>query len=277
MSLIKKTLVLTGDKPKGYITVIRVGSEVGAKIVGETFNEKMRAYIAIGDNEQIEPLAGRKTELSLRIPLENADEVRCVVLEDREIIASAGRSLSKKEKEKVLDAGRPEEPEKEMQLKEPEAETEAKAEREVNFTEPTKEEGQEEAKEEKKKGDALSEEEKLLSGLRSETSDYYIGISDKVDELFVVYPTENNLCDLIPDSEWVKVKYEDDGYYVIGRLKDEGKVKYLGYGVPGVENIRPPKIADDIANWFPVKGLGEYDGYWIFFQDAQTGKIDGNK
>ena len=91
----------------------------------------------------------------------------------------------------------------------------------------------------------------------------------------VVYPAEKGLSEAIPDSEWVKVNYDGEDYYVVGRLKDNGKVRFLGYGVPGKESVKPPKAADGIAQWFPLSGMDGYDGYWLFFQDAETGKIDG--
>ena len=252
--MIKKTLVLTGDKPMGYITVVRVGNEVGAKIVGETFTSEMKAYIKIGENAQTELLVGKKTELSLHIPMENADDVRCAVARGEEIVATGGNALSKKETDAFLKESEiiiPKDEEKEPKQEETRVE---------NFTEPTKEE-EKPAMETEKKESSSSAEAELLSGLRTDTNGYYIGISDKVDELFVVYPAEKNLQELIPDSEWVKVQYEEDGYYVIGRLKDEGKVKYMGYGVPGVENVRPPKVADGIANWFLAPTAADADAW----------------
>ena len=117
-------------------------------------------------------------------------------------------------------------------------------------------------------------ETELLRRLGKGNGDYYLGIRDKVDELFVVYPREDALCGVIPESEWVRINYDGDDYYVVGKLKDGDKVRYLGYGVPGVENVRPPKVADGIANWFPVRDLQGYEGYWLFFQDAETGRIE---
>ena len=119
------------------------------------------------------------------------------------------------------------------------------------------------------------EEREMLSRLGDEKSGYYIGISDKIDELFVVYPQEKMLTAAIPDSEWVKVAYDGEDYYVVGKLSEDGRVRYLGYGVPGKADVKPPKVADGIADWFPLSGLDGFDGYWLFFQDAETGKIDG--
>ena len=127
----------------------------------------------------------------------------------------------------------------------------------------------------KKEEEAVNEETDMLRRLGEEKTGYYLGISDRIDELFVVYPAEKGLSEAIPDSEWVKVNYDGEDYYVVGRLKDNGKVRFLGYGVPGKESVKPPKAADGIAQWFPLSGMDGYDGYWLFFQDAETGKIDG--
>lgn len=113
----------------------------------------------------------------------------------------------------------------------------------------------------------------MLQRLSKKRSNYYNEISGQIDELFVVHPREKILENLIPDSDWIKVAYEKDDYYVIGRLYGDGKVIYLGYGVPGVENVTPPKATQGIANWIPIKGLDDYEGYWLFFQNADTGKI----
>ena len=91
--------------------------------------------------------------------------------------------------------------------------------------------------------------------------------------MFVCYPEEKTLNEAVANSKWVHVQTSDD-YYVVGRLKENGKVAYVGYGVPGKEAIKPPKVAEGIANFLPISGLDSgYDGYWLFFQDADTGKI----
>lgn len=144
---------------------------------------------------------------------------------------------------------------------------------EENKTQDKVESSEENTAEENIESDEETLKGDMLQRLSKKRCNYYNEISGQIDELFVVHPREKNLENLIPDSDWIKVSYDKDGYYVIGRLYGDGKVIYLGYGVPGVENVSPPKVAQGIANWIPMKGLDNYEGYWLFFQNADTGKI----
>lgn len=353
MSLIKKTIILLKNTPCGYVTVVRVGDETGAKIVGDDFRKGYTAYLKIGNNIMRAEIEGKRSEIPVSIPFNSVDDVGCAVYDNAKLIAKGGKDISEREiplpneKTTVVDEQsfserNQEKITKKIEASESESKTETvvssenvatdedgkieKAEKtnenaenttkiaenksnKTRIAEDIKERGKgenddgKESKEtvtereidevvtehddEKKdvvaegnntsditrESDTTSEEQEMLNRLSQGKTDFYIGISDKVDEMFVVYPREEKLSSVIPDSEWVKINYDGDDYYVVGRLKDKGKVKYLGYGVPGVKGIRPPKIADDITNWFPLV-LDGYDGYWLFFQDAETGKID---
>lgn len=323
MSLIKKTFVLTDKTPKGYVTLVRVGNESGAKIVGETFKQGMKAYLKIGRQSQTVILLGKRTEAELNIELSSSDAVSCLIVSDGEIIASGGKELSEREKSVIVgkiaektdgetataksdentavaainaensdeNGGTQENNENENGAAQEQADETENGETEKAETDGTEkaEEGNDpedgagraetendgQSAEENGQGEVKSAEEDMLGRLKEEKSGYYLGISDKIDELFVVYPNERLLEEAIPDSEWVKVNYDGDDYYVVGKLKDDGKVRYLGYGVPGREDVKPPKAADGIASWFPLANLDGYDGYWLFFQDAETGRIDG--
>lgn len=299
MSLIKKTFVLSDGKPKGYLTVVRVGNDGGVKIVGESFVAGMKAYVKIGGESQIVILTGKRTEAELNITVGQGDGVGCVVYDEKEIVASGGKEISDREKRNLLEPvaviseqpvfsappARPqsddtvlsEDPTQNRQTSDNKTEErdETVDEKGGETDEVTGETGigaNEKSGEENEQGD---EEREMLSRLGEEKSGYYIGISDKIDELFVVYPQERLLMQAIPDSEWVKVTYDGEDYYVVGKLREDGKVRYLGYGVPGKANVKPPKVADGIADWFPLENPDGYDGYWLFFQDAETGKIDG--
>ena len=296
---------------------------MGVKIVGEAFEEKMKAYIKIGGETVIKELSGKRSELELEIPLEYDDIITCVVFNDKETVAVGGRHITEREIREIrAEADKIEYEQKTSRNDGLNSEEREKSEalktiknnggKEQNTTEEertdTKNDFNSEKKESEEKTDGLtdnvkaetanrekeqkewkadkteeqkigneeddSEEREMLRRLQIGKKNYYIEISDKVDELFVVYPKEKILSETIPDSEWVKIKYDGEDYYVVGKLKENNKVKYLGYGVPGVEKVKPPKITDGIANWFPLEGLTGYDGYWLFFQDAETGKID---
>ena len=451
MSLIKKTIILLKKSPVGYVTVVKVGSETGAKIVGEGFKEGYSACVKIGNANEIVRLSGKKTEFDVHIPFKDTDEIGCVIYSDNTIIAKGGKDIPDKEiffkedikrefekesrvfdfktekrgtvqrtftetennftqnddknqsleisdaiatgnnafeTERRTDKSKKErennernyETQRDSQM-ERESETENKWENEsktdsdfelksrkdtisendikwdsnkvqnkkndselvnnentatevdsklasninlnnkngvdiatdinlnekiniefvneqANYNERESETNNEKntvkgsdnlfsrktdykksdsqygkTKEDKNNQSEISEEQEMFARLAKGKKDFYHGISDKVDEMFIVYPSEDKLSETIPESEWVKINYDSDGYYVVGRLRNNGKVVYLGYGVPGKAGVKPPKVADGIANWFPLQ-LEGYDGYWLFFQDAETGKID---
>ena len=281
MTLIKKTIVLTeGGGARGFATIVRVGRETGVKVVGDDIKKGDKLFIRVDKHTQILTLDGKRTESALRLSIENNSDVSCVIISDGRIIAKGGKELRPSELNRILSVEKlgsqpvnatvnslDTEPEKTIS----EPETTENAVNEV---------AENEKGEESDASGGISEsvdneeQREFNERLSQEKSGYYIGIRDKVDELFVVYPSEEKLTAAIPDSEWVRINYDNEDYYVVGRLKENGKVAYVGYGVPGKEAIKPPKVAEGIANFLPISGLDSgSDGYWLFFQDADTGKI----
>lgn len=113
--------------------------------------------------------------------------------------------------------------------------------------------------------------ERLFKGLTEK--DFYISVKDKIDELFVIHPKETALEKLIPSSKWVRINYDEDDYYVTGILYDEDKVSHIVYGVPAVKEVPPPKGTENICDFLPVHGMARYSGYYLIFQNADTGQI----
>lgn len=281
MTLIKKTIVLTeGGGARGFATIVRVGRETGVKVVGDDIKKGDKLFIRVDKHTQILTLDGKRTESALRLSIENNSDVSCVIISDGRIIAKGGKELRPSELNRILS--------EEKAGPQPVTATVNSLDTEPGKTisepETTENAVNEVAENEKgEESDASGgisesvdneEQREFIERLSQEKSGYYIGIRDKVDELFVVYPSEEKLTAAIPDSEWVRINYDNEDYYVVGRLKENGKVAYVGYGVPGKEAIKPPKVAEGIANFLPISGLDSgYDGYWLFFQDADTGKI----
>ena len=80
---------------------------------------------------------------------------------------------------------------------------------------------------------------------------------------------------MIPNSKWVKVEYEDEGdFYVFGLIYDKDKnVKYVCYGVPAVYEEEPPQELSGEPIWTPIDKQNEKGfGYWLTYQDAETGE-----
>ena len=118
-------------------------------------------------------------------------------------------------------------------------------------------------------GKSNNEKENTEQG---ETQDnYFESVKNRLDKLFEQSPPEDRLNKLMPDTYWVKVELAKDQYYVVG-LIGEGP-DYIGYGVPGVFSVNPPKELQGYCKWMAVdleKPYGE--GYWMMYQDADNGE-----
>lgn len=103
---------------------------------------------------------------------------------------------------------------------------------------------------------------------------FFDGIKEQIQTLFGKFPEEEILKEIIPESKWVKIDYEEKGeYYVVGLLYENDQVKYVCYGVPSIYSNEPPKDLKGFAQWLPID-VGKQDGfgYWITYQDAETGE-----
>ncbi|NLL55924.1 MAG: hypothetical protein GX242_01790 [Clostridiales bacterium] len=299
MALLKKTVVLTNNGAEGYMTVVRVGDEVGAKIVGPSFEKGMFAAIKIG----AEPifyakLDGERTEISLNVSFNQNDDISCVIVKDDMLIARAGRNLSAKDLAKyffskettntfqdaqeataqlVSDTQQPQIEVIAEQTKPEEINKESL--QELNIVAPTVEPSTDTPLAKSAESIDSETEKEFLSRLHSTgTKNFYQNVKERLDDLFIIHPRENELERIIPESKWVKIRYDGDDYYVVGSLTDDGTVAYLAYGVPGVAEIPPPKLASDISDWLPVPNLPPpYQGYWLIFQNADDGKLGNIK
>lgn len=94
-------------------------------------------------------------------------------------------------------------------------------------------------------------------------------ISEQLDDLFGKYPHFKELEELVPGSKWIKVDFENDGkYYIIGLIYENEVLKYIAYGVPGEKD----KLPDELNGFSQWLQLNENEGYWIMYQDAETGE-----
>lgn len=115
---------------------------------------------------------------------------------------------------------------------------------------------------------------KNLYPLSNNNDKFYNEIKDQLNLLFEKYPEETFLTEVIPDSKWVKVDYEDDGnYIVIGLIYENDNVRYVCYGSPGQFSENPPPEFKGSSQWLPLDpDKPEELGYWIIYQDAETGE-----
>lgn len=263
MSLVKKTIVLSEKGVKGHITVVRIGSSVGAKVILTEEIESGTLYLKIGSNPVTQHIIkGKRLELALNNSLLNQnDEIGGIIICKGKLYAAGGAykniKIDTEEAETAfkeeIDTFEPEEepaPLKEEQPKRPEIQDYLK-----------------EEKEEKSRIFDYSQE-------NYKETNFYIKQKNKFDEIFTIYPANKELEEHIEDSRWVTVNYDGEDYYVVGLLKTDNTVTHIVYGVPGIAGIYPPKETLEISDWLPTPTRDNPKrGYWLIFQDAMTGNI----
>lgn len=99
---------------------------------------------------------------------------------------------------------------------------------------------------------------------------FYDKMKAEAEGLMLNYPHCKELEGAIEGSEWVKICYGGDKYYVFGILFAAGVPRYLCYGVPSFNAADPPESMRQYASFLPVE-TEKGSGFWIMYQDADTG------
>ena len=102
---------------------------------------------------------------------------------------------------------------------------------------------------------------------------YYQTVREKLDKILDSYERDYSLCSLIPNSNFVKINYDKDRFYSVGIVYELGAIKYVCYAVMGNYLSSPPELSSycefiPLSPYNPLK-----DGYYVIFQNAQTGEI----
>lgn len=103
---------------------------------------------------------------------------------------------------------------------------------------------------------------------------FYDQVKDQIDKLFEEYERESLLEQLLPNTKWVKVKYEDsESFYVLGLIYEDDTIKYIAYGLPAENSTKPPKDLQEYAQWLPLDSSNpQLEGYWLVYQSADSGE-----
>ena len=105
---------------------------------------------------------------------------------------------------------------------------------------------------------------------------FYEQVKTQVDALFEKYPKEVNLENLISNSKWVRVEFNNkEEFYVLGLIYDDEnkEVEYISYGMPSNDSKNPPEDLKDFAQWLPIDfNKPDVDGFWIVYQEAFSGE-----
>lgn len=101
--------------------------------------------------------------------------------------------------------------------------------------------------------------------------DYYERIRGELEKTFTAFPEERELTNMIPNSKWVRIPFDENKYYVVGVLYEKEIPSYLCYGVPGKYGKRPEEL-ERFCTFIPSSPFClKNDGYWVLYQDAKTG------
>ena len=107
-----------------------------------------------------------------------------------------------------------------------------------------------------------------------QSQDYYLKIKDNLEKIFSSYKEDLVLSYSIPNSKWVKINY-DDGYYLIGVINENSTAKYICYALPASYSPLPPKELEGISCFIPISIFQmRGDGFWVIFQNADTGECE---
>ena len=108
------------------------------------------------------------------------------------------------------------------------------------------------------------DESDLLSRPRGSLT-YFYEVKEKLDEAFKKYPRDNSLLEAFPYSEWVKTESA-----LLGIVCEAGVPRYLCVAVAAGKE--PPPAMGEKAAFVPQSAFSEEEGFWVVFQDADTGE-----
>ena len=80
---------------------------------------------------------------------------------------------------------------------------------------------------------------------------------------------------VFPQSEWVKISYPGPTgwwHYITGRIYSGPNIVAKAVGVPGEYGMAPPVWLDGFGTYLRCVTQDAH-GYWLMFQDAETGEI----
>lgn len=102
---------------------------------------------------------------------------------------------------------------------------------------------------------------------------FFERLSPQIDKMFEQNKPEDVLSEIIPNSKFCRVSFDDkSGYYVFGVINENGAPKYLCYGIPAKKESQPPADFANLYQWLPIDvSAQDGDGFYMMYQDASTG------
>lgn len=103
--------------------------------------------------------------------------------------------------------------------------------------------------------------------------DLLTSITEQFDYVFKHYPADETLNKMLPNSQFVNIK-ENEDHYSIGVLTNNENIKYICYAKFCLYNTPAPVELGEHYQWLPLDAEDPLsDGYYIVFQDTTDLKI----
>ena len=114
---------------------------------------------------------------------------------------------------------------------------------------------------------------RVRHAVKTDPDGYYLSVKAEMDRLFKEYPHDKTLNGAFSCSEWVRVKGSaKEPQYLVGVLKNDGKVRYICYALWAEDRNNPPSEIKNVCTFVPTDIYDESRGFFVIFQSAATGE-----
>ena len=114
---------------------------------------------------------------------------------------------------------------------------------------------------------------RLRHAFKTDPDGYYVAVKAEMDKLFKDYPQDKTLNGAFSCSEWVRVKgTPKEPQYLVGVLKNDGKVRYICYALWAEDRNNPPNEIKNVCAFVPIDVYDDNRGFFVIFQSAATGE-----
>ncbi|MDR0751459.1 MAG: hypothetical protein LBF12_02550 [Christensenellaceae bacterium] len=273
MSLIKKTLTLkNATNLIGHMTIIKIGDSTGIKlIVNSQFVHRTFAFIKTStDSCVFFEIDAQKTERSCKLNFTLKDTIATMLMSDEfKLLAYGGdqnlidiREFKTMISQYVISNEKKLLSESTSNVSNPSTtlpnSSKIKSQKTTNFV--------------NKDNINYDQKRNADSFILALNSSFNKHIKTKLEELFKTNPPDKLLENAIPNSQWVKIKYQSKEYFSVGILKTDDIQTHMAYAVPGVDNIHPPEEIYKICKFVEVDSPN-IKGYWMIVQNLKDGTI----
>ncbi len=116
----------------------------------------------------------------------------------------------------------------------------------------------------------------LYENVAKKSENFYDRIREKLQDVISSHKKDEELSSVIPNGEFCKICYDNDRYYSVGRVFEGERVKYVCYAVKG-DYTKTPQELKKFCKFIPKSSFSPLSsGYYVIFQDAETGEIVEN-